>query len=58
MTDFKGDMAGICTAAELFGVPVTKVSTADLSSGVVDAFRYVADPQEAKSIAIDALPFS
>ena len=51
-------MAGICTAAELFGVPVTKVSTADLSCGVVDAFRYVADSQEAKSIAIDALPFS
>jgi len=57
MTDFKGDMAGICRAAELFGVPVTRVSTTDLSSGVMDPFRYVADPQEAKSIAIDALSF-
>jgi hypothetical protein len=57
MTDFKGDIGGICTAAEMFGVPVTKVSTADLSSGVMDPFRYVTDPQEAKSIAIDALSF-
>ena len=57
MTDFKGDMSGICAAAEMFGVQVTPVSTADLSSGVMDSFRYVADPQEAKSIAIDALSF-
>ncbi|HEY5151591.1 MAG TPA: ATP-binding protein [Mycobacterium sp.] len=57
MTDFKGDMGGICAAAELFGVPVTRVSTAELSSGVMDPFRYVVDPQEAKSIAIDALSF-
>ena len=57
MTDFKGDMGGLSSAAEMFGVPVTKVSTAELSSGVMDPFRYVADPQEAKSIAIDALSF-
>lgn len=55
MTDFKGDMAGVATVCELFGVPVTKVSTAELSSGVMDPFRYVADVDEAKSIAIDNL---
>lgn len=55
MTDFKGDMGGVCTAAELFDVPVTKVSTTELSSGVMDPFRYVMDVAEAKSIATDML---
>ena len=55
MTDFKGDMSGICTAAGMFGVDVTKVSTAELSSGVLDSFRYVAKVDEAASIAVDRL---
>ena len=37
------------------GVDVTKVSTAELSSGVLDSFRYVAKVDEAASIAVDRL---
>ena len=55
MTDFKGDCAGVVKVCELFGVPVTEVSTAGLCSGVMCPFRYVADPDEAKSMVIDLL---
>ena len=55
MTDFKGDAGGVAKVCEMFGVEVTRVSTAELSSGIMCPFRYVADPDEAKSMAIDHL---
>lgn len=55
LTDFKGDLAGVCTVAERFGVEVTRVSTTQQASGSMDPFRYVAEPMEAASRALDNL---
>ncbi len=55
LTDFKGDLAGLATVAESYGVPVTTVTTSQQASGSMCPFRYVADPSEAASRAVDNL---
>ncbi len=55
LADLKGDLPGIVTACEMFGVPCTTVSTSQQASGSMDAFRYITDPHEAQSEAIDNL---
>lgn len=55
LTDFKGDLGGVCEVAEWFGVPVTRMSTADAASGSLCPFRYVPDPMEAASYVVDNL---
>jgi hypothetical protein len=55
LTDLKGDLAGIINAFDLYGVPTWTVSTSQQASGSMDAFRYIADPDEARSEAIDNL---
>lgn len=55
LTDFKGDLEGICAVAERFGIDVTKVNTSEAASGQMDPFRYITDPQQAASHALDNL---
>lgn len=55
LTDFKGDLEGICAVADRFGVPVTRVNSSEQASGSMDPFRYVADPARAASLATDNL---
>lgn len=55
LCDIKGDLGGICTAAELYGVPVTHVSTSSAASGSLCPFRYIPDIEEAASAAVDNL---
>lgn len=55
LTDFKGDLAGIVPAARMFSVPVTEISTDKVAAGALDPFRYVPDPREAASFAVDFL---
>lgn len=55
LTDFKGDQEGICDLLRGFGVRVAEVSTADAASGSLCPWRYVPDPDEAASRAVDNL---
>lgn len=55
LTDYKGDLGGVVAAAELFDVPVTTASTSEAASGSMDAWRYVADVDEAASMCTDDL---
>jgi hypothetical protein len=55
LVDLKGDLHGICDVARMLGVPVTEVSTDALAAGTLDPFRYVPDPAEAASRAIDIM---
>lgn len=55
LVDMKGDLQGFPGVVESFGVEVTRVSTADISSGALDPFRYVTNHQLAADMAIDNL---
>lgn len=55
LTDFKGDLEGITTVVERFGVSVTRINTSEAGSGQMDPFRYVADPGRAASMCVDNL---
>ena len=55
LCDVKGDLGGICTAAEMYGVPVTHVSTSSAASGSLCPFRYIPEVEEAASAAVDNL---
>lgn len=41
LLDIKGDLDGVAAVCELFGAPVTRVSTRDQASGSMCPFRYV-----------------
>ncbi len=53
--DVKGDLDGVAQVCELFGAPVTRVSTKDQAAGSLCPFRYVTDPAAAASMAVDNL---
>lgn len=53
--DLKGDLGGVAQVCELFGAPVTRVSTREQASGSMCPFRYVREPSAAASMAIDNL---
>ena len=53
--DIKGDCGGLADVCELFGAPVTRISTKDQAAGSLCPFRYVRDPATAASMAIDNL---
>ena len=53
--DVKGDLDGVAAVCELFGAPVTRISTRDQASGSICPFRYVNDPAVAASMAVDNL---
>jgi hypothetical protein len=53
--DIKGDCAGVADVCELFGAPVTRISTREQAAGSVCPFRYVTDPNAAASMAVDNL---
>ena len=55
LADVKGDLGGIVTAAELFGIPTTMISTSEAASGALCPFRFIPDPQEAAGFAVDNL---
>lgn len=55
LLDIKGDLDGVAKVCELFGAPVTRVSTRDQASGSMCPFRYVRDPAAAASMCIDNL---
>lgn len=55
ITDFKGDLHGVVPAARMFGVAVSEISTDKVAAGSLDPFRYVPDPREAASFAVDFL---
>ena len=55
LTDFKGDLSGAVEVASWFGVPTTTVATSQQASGSMCPFRFVADPDEAASRAVDNL---
>lgn len=55
LADYKGDLGGAATACELFGIPVTRVSTSQQASGSMCPFRFIDDPETAMSYAIDNL---
>jgi len=55
LVDLKGDLGGCATVCEMFDVPVTRVSTDQISSGALDPFRYVEDPHGAASEVVDNL---
>lgn len=53
--DIKGDCGGVAEVCELFGAPVTRISTKDQAAGAMCPFRFVADPAAAASMAVDNL---
>ena len=55
LVDLKGDLQGFPDVATWFGTRVTRICTADVSSGSLDPFRYVQNHQLAADMAIDNL---
>jgi len=55
LLDLKGDLGGCATVCEMFDIPVTRVSTDEVSSGALDPFRYIQDAHKAASYAVDNL---